>query len=117
MRPRTEKHRSSEDLNPNTRFIENPVIAQIAGNRKFKTYINANLISLNDTPEIITKLYNHLTELECYKTYMEKTDISYEDHKKMVLDMIVDLIAARMKNFLKRWKKKISSGMTISTWC
>ena len=96
-----------EDLNPNTRFIENPVIAQIAGNRKFKTYINANLISLNDTPEIITKLYNHLTELECYKTYMEKTDISYEDHKKMVLDMIVDLIAQDEEFFETMEEKNI----------
>ncbi|MCR9012340.1 transcription antitermination factor NusB [Gabonibacter chumensis] len=96
-----------EDLNPNTRFIENPVIAQIAGNRKFKTYINANLISLNDTPEIITKLYNHLTELECYKTYMEKTDISYEDHKKMVLDMIVGLIAQDEEFFETMEEKNI----------
>ncbi|WP_294141796.1 transcription antitermination factor NusB [uncultured Sanguibacteroides sp.] len=98
---------TQKDLNPNVRFVENPVIAQIANNRKFKTYINTNLISLNDSPEIITKLYNRLTELECYKTYMEKPNISYEDHKKMVLDMIVDLIAQDEEFFETMEEKNI----------
>lgn len=84
---------TKEDLNPNTRFIDNPVIKQIADNRKFKTYIKSNLISLSDCPEIITMLLNKLLESEFYQEYMNKPAVSYSDHKKLVLDMIEELIA------------------------
>lgn len=90
---RNRRMASEADLNPNTRFIDNPVIAQIAGNRKFKTYVKSNLISLTDCPEVITLLLNRLFEADFYKEYMEKSSVSYENHKQLVLDMISELIA------------------------
>ena len=82
-----------EDLNPNTRFIENPVIRQIANNRKFKTYVATNYVSFNDTPELINGMYNKLTELDFFKAYMDAPLMNYEGHKQLVLDILSDLFA------------------------
>lgn len=82
-----------EDLHPNMRFIENPVIRQIANNRKFKTYVSTNYVSFNDTPEIINNLYNKLTETDYFKTYMEAPQMDYDGHKQLVLDILCNLFA------------------------
>ena len=82
-----------EDLNPNTRFIENPVIRQIANNRKFKTYVATNYVSFNDTPELLNGMYNKLTELDFFKAYMDAPLMNYEGHKQLVLDILSDLFA------------------------
>ena len=84
---------SERDLNPNTRFVDNPVIAQIAQNRQFKNYVRGNLVSLTDIPEIINLLFNRLTESEFYQQYMDKPEVTYNDHKSLVLSLISELIA------------------------
>ena len=90
---RNRKLASQRELNPNTRFIDNPVINQIANNRKFKTYVSTNLISLNECQDVVALLYDRLLEMDFFKLYMSKPSLTYEDHKKLVLDMITDLIA------------------------
>lgn len=84
---------TKEDLNPNMRFIENPVIRQIANNRKFKTYVATNHISFNDTPEIINILHDKLTKQEFFQEYMEKPTVTYDDHKQLVLNIISEIFA------------------------
>lgn len=101
------KNIALRELNPNTRFIDNPVIAQIANNRKFKTYIHTNLISLTDCENIINSLYNQLKEKEFFQAYMDKPVVNYEDHKKLVLDMISELIAQDEEFFLAMEEKNI----------
>lgn len=90
---RNRKLATQKDLNPNTRFIDNPVINQIANNRKFKTYVSTNLVSLNECPDVIASLHDKLVESEFYGEYMNKSTATYEDHKQFVLDMLVELIA------------------------
>lgn len=84
---------TKEDLNPNMRFIENPVIRQIGNNRKFRTYVTTNYISFNDTPEIIDILHDKVVKQEFFQTYMSKPSVTYEDHKQLVLDIITEIFA------------------------
>lgn len=84
---------SPEDLDPNTRFIENPVIRQIAGNKIFNTRVKNHFVSLADCPEVIANLYNNLLEAGFYTAYMARETVTREDHKQVVLSMISDLIA------------------------
>ena len=79
---RNRKLASQRELNPNTRFIDNPVINQIANNRKFKTYVSTNLISLNECQDVVALLYDRLLEMDFFKLYMSKpsvTDLIAED--------------------------------------
>ena len=90
---RNRKLASHKDLNPNTRFIDNPVINQIAENRKFKTYVSTNLVSLNECQDVVVSLHNKLVETDFFNLYMNKPTVTYDDHKQLVLDMISELIA------------------------
>lgn len=83
---------SNVDLNPNTRFIENPVFDILEKNKKFQNYINTNLISWNDSQETIVYFYNKMLEWPAYQKYMHRKDISFDTHKQIVLDLFSQLI-------------------------
>lgn len=83
---------SNVDLNPNTRFIENPVFDIIEKNKKFQYYVNNNLISWNDNQETVFYFYNKLLEWPTYQKYMHQKEVTFEMHKKLVLDIFSELI-------------------------
>ena len=89
---RNRRFASNVDLNPNTRFIENPVFDIIEKNIKFQSYLTNNLISWNDSQETVLYFYNKLLEWPKYKEYMHKESVSFDDHKKIVLDLFSELI-------------------------
>jgi N utilization substance protein B len=84
---------SWEDLNPNTRFVDNPVAKCLAENKLFQTRVKTNLISLADCHGLIPHLYNGLITSDFYTRYMTMENPTDEDHKTVILDMISELIA------------------------
>lgn len=89
---RNKRLASNIDLNPNTRFIDNPVLQTIWNNNKFQSYINNNLVSWNDSQETVLYFYNRLIESKVYQKYMHQTDVSFEDHKQMVINLFAEII-------------------------
>ncbi len=89
---RNRRFASNIDLNPNTRFIENPVFDIIENNKKFQYYINNNPISWSDNQETVLYFYNKLIADPRYEKYMHLKNISFEQHKQLVLDLFADLI-------------------------
>ena len=83
---------SNIDLNPNVRFISNPVFDIIEKNKKFQNYVHNNLISWNDMQEAVLYFYNKLPEWPAYQKYMACETASFETHKQLVLDMFAELI-------------------------
>ncbi len=83
---------SNKDLNPNTRFIENPVFDIIEKNKKFQNYINNNMISWNDSQETVLYFYNKMLEWSKYQKYMSKQSVTFDDHKQLILDIFAELI-------------------------
>lgn len=83
---------SNADLNPNTRFIENPVFDIIEKNKKFQYYINNNMVSWNDSQETVVYFYNKLLEWIPYQKYMHRKEISFEQHKQLILDIFSELL-------------------------
>lgn len=83
---------SNTDLNPNTRFITNPVFDILEKNRKFQYYINNNLISWNDMQETVLYFYNKLLEWPAYQKYMVQKEVTFDMHKKLILDFFSEII-------------------------
>lgn len=83
---------SNIDLNPNVRFISNPIFDIIEKNKKFQNYVHNNLISWNDMQEAVLYFYNKLPEWPAYQKYMACETASFETHKQLVLDMFAELI-------------------------
>lgn len=67
-----------EDLNPNTRFIDNRLIERIKANTDFNKYLEQNPISWIDDSNIVRILLDRITESKLYADYMSATDDSYE---------------------------------------
>ena len=75
---------SEEDLNPNTRFIDNFFMNQLASNRNFIKYRNLYKISWIDHTEMIRKFYQNIRDSEAYKAYMLTSECGYKDDKDII---------------------------------
>ena len=75
-----------EDLNPNTRFVENEVIAQIQEDEAFNDYLNENKLSWVNHPELVKNLYSKLIDSPYYKEYMEQEKSNYYDDRQLLID-------------------------------
>lgn len=83
-----------EDLNPNTRFIDNKVIRQLAENIQLKSYAESNTINWTDQEDYIRLLFDKLVQSDLYINYMNAEKNSYQDDKKFVEKFFLTLVAA-----------------------
>lgn len=89
---RNKRLASNIDLNPNTRFIDNPVLKTIWDNKKFQSYINNNMVTWNDSQETVLYFYNKLIESKTYQKYMHQKEVSFDEHKQMVINLFAEII-------------------------
>lgn len=83
---------SPEDLNPNTKFIDNRILKEVWDNHTFRTYIDTNKISWAQHPEITKRVFQNMIKSDLYLTYMQKTTSSYEEDKNFVIELLADII-------------------------
>jgi transcription antitermination protein NusB len=76
-----------EDLNPNTKFVDNKIIHQIRSNRKLNQYLSHTKLSWINSPELIKKLHNRIRMAPYFKEYMENPVRSYESDLKVILEI------------------------------
>ena len=62
---------TSEDLNPNTRFIDNSFVKAVAYSTDMEDYLKANPINLDTHYLLIKKLLDTILQSELYAKYME----------------------------------------------
>jgi len=74
---------SPEDINPNTRFIDNSFVAQLRANIQFVNYLTQHKLSWVNHPEIIKELYDEIIECDFYQEYMTLDKVEYQDDKEV----------------------------------
>ncbi|MGA2406657.1 MAG: transcription antitermination factor NusB [Bacteroidales bacterium] len=84
---------SPEDLNPQRRFIDNQLIAQLRKNLAFKNYISSKKISWVNNSHIPRLLYNKMVVWDVYDEYMASENNNYLSDKKFTIRLITDLFA------------------------
>ncbi|HOW32603.1 MAG TPA: transcription antitermination factor NusB [Bacteroidales bacterium] len=84
---------TESDLNPNTRFINNQFISQLAANRDFIKKRDQYKITWADDEEMIRKLYNQLRESTAYTAYMAASETSYKLDKEFVEKIFEEIVA------------------------
>lgn len=82
---------TEEDLNPNTKFVNNKVIAQIENNVTLKKLIPKFHINWSEDTDFIVKLFHAIEETDEYKQYMSTREGTYEEDKKLVLSIIQNI--------------------------
>ena len=70
---------TAEERNPNLKFVNNRVIAQIANSDKLLDYLATSKMGWENSPELIKKIYNNLIEKDFYKSYMANGKNDYAD--------------------------------------
>ncbi len=86
---------TSNDLNPNLKFIENKFIAQLGENIHLKREINNRRISWNNEFELVKKIFINIRTSEEYEKYMNVSDDSYKTH----LDFALEIFKEHMADF------------------
>ena len=81
-----------EDLNPNTKFIDNQVIRTISVTDAINDRVAKNKLSWVNYPELIRSIYQQLSETEYFKAYMMRDERSFEEDRILV-DKLYDLLA------------------------
>ena len=106
-----------EDINPNTRFSENRIIAQLRNNEQLHQYARPMFalwtkkdrittlgslsrwlgtlgLSWSDHPEVVREVFNEMTSWEDYTEYMSSDDNSYRADQRFIKDLVTKLLPA-----------------------
>ena len=91
---------TAEDLNPNTKFVNNAVIRQIENNKELQILWPKYHILWEDETDLIAKLFHEIEQLPDYEVYMANRENDYQEDKKFVLTVIEKVFA---ENDLLHW--------------
>ena len=89
---------TKEELNPNTKFIENEAILNLVNSTSFVTFKNDNNINnwkLDD--EYVKIIWRKLEKSNLYKTYLSTTESSFKEDKNFLQDFFKEIIAPEEK--------------------
>lgn len=82
------------DLNPNLRFIENPVLVDLEESNKIRQYSESHALSWGDQKEYVKGLLKKIRESELFENYMEAEELTYKDHRSFIVELFAEIVAA-----------------------
>ena len=82
-----------EDLNPNTRFVDNAFMVQLAQNKQLAEYAANQKRSWDDVGDFVKELFERIEQTKAYQEYMAKETLSYEDDRELWRKMYRTVIA------------------------
>jgi len=89
---RRKKLPTAEDLNPNTKFIDNEVMRQIERSETLLDLLEKRRLGWVTHPELIKSLYAAMTESDYYIKYMSSGDGSYREALQFVEDFYTQTV-------------------------
>ncbi|MEA4996254.1 MAG: transcription antitermination factor NusB [Petrimonas sp.] len=73
---------TDEDLNPNTRLIENKFIGQLSQNHQFNKYLNERPMSWGEHDAFVKNLLDEILASDIYAEYSKTTKTDYSDDRE-----------------------------------
>ncbi len=77
---------TEQDLNPNTKFIDNRVIVALRSSGQLIDYLTSRKLGWVQYPELIRHLYNQMMASDYYREYMDSSSHSFKTDQKLVED-------------------------------
>ncbi len=74
---------TADELNPNTRFVDNRFAAQLAENEDLASYVSDHGISWTNYPSLIKEFFECISSSDYYKEYMESDENGYEQDRDL----------------------------------
>lgn len=80
---RTKLRPSEEDLNPNTKFIDNRFVAQLRSNEQLQKFAEKSKINWVDHSDFLRSTLDKIEASDIYKDYMASSESSYEEDREL----------------------------------
>jgi N utilization substance protein B len=111
---------TKEELNPNTKFLENKVINAIAESISVESYIEMNNLKNWDLDtEYVKIILEELQKSDLYQNYIHAEESSYKTDKAFVIDFFKEIIAPNEK-LAEYYEDKMISWVDdipfVNTW-
>ena len=91
---RKKKHLpTAEDLDPNLRFVNNPVLRTIAQSDRLRIECEKRKISWVGNHELFTTLYRELENHELFTAYLQEPQKSFKRDQGFILQLFTEVIA------------------------
>ncbi len=89
---------TSDSYPDKEKFLKNKLLVQISGNKSLKEELsNRKLNNWYLNEEYVRIVYHEVMESDIYATYMSSTQNSYEEDKKLIIDLFREIIAPNEK--------------------
>lgn len=92
LQAREKRIPTEEDLNPNTRFVNNRVVAHLRDHSQFKGYLSAHPVSWINHREIVRKLYAYISDSEYFISYMALPHVSFREDRQIIEHIYMDIV-------------------------
>ena len=111
---------TATDLKPNTKFIDNKVIATIATSVSLEGYIELNsLHNWEENNEYVKIIFDELLKSDLYKKYLASEEDSFKLDKNFISDFFKEIIAPNEK-LAEYYEDKLISWVDdipfVNTW-
>ena len=73
-----------EDLNPNRRFVDNPIVTLIANSDSVNDVLASRKLTWANHYDVVKDVYNRMVEAEFYRKYMAQPTTSFADDRRFV---------------------------------
>lgn len=96
MEDRKKKLRpTSEDLNPNMRFVDNQLVNQLSNSEELHEIVKKRKVNWMgaEAQEMFRKMFNTVLESEAYVLYMSNEESGYEIDRNFMLQLFKDSVA------------------------
>ena len=84
---------TEDDLNPNTRFVDNVVVAAIADNARFQRLVENYKINWSEETEMIRRIWMDFRESEAMKQYLAQEESGLKADREILKVLIRDFMA------------------------
>ena len=74
---------TEEDLNPNTRFVDNAFMAQLMQNTQLEEFRANQKRTWDDEGDFVKHLFEKIEQTKAYQEYMAKETLTYEDDREL----------------------------------
>jgi N utilization substance protein B len=79
---------TEEEKNPNMRFVNNELFKQLAEKIELSKAIEKLKINWSDQKDLLKRILNKFKASNSYAEYMAKEEVTYEDDKKVVIQLL-----------------------------
>lgn len=90
---------TEEEKNPNMRFVNNELLRQLSENTELTKAIEKLKINWSDQRDLLKRILNKFKASNSYKDYMSKEEVTYDDDKKAVIQLLKNYLL-KNENFL-----------------